>query len=238
MIATRYGAFVVGVLAASCSAPPSAPAAAPRAAHPPAVDSVAPAVPAAAPAQRVPEPDQRPVKSGDDYTVWGLGSSLRIPEQRESVTREPITVTGFIVATNLGSAPACAVHAGGIADPEDCTAPVPAFWLGDRPDSALGDCVKVMGFASNYAQLYDAIHAMDRGEQVFDTFWGMEIPNPLPAIGARVTVAGQYGTTFSMTTTGGETDETMGILTFRSMQTLEPATELATLPGVKRNPQP
>lgn len=181
---------------------------------------------------------RQPLKSGEAYTVWGLGYSLRSRQHRETVTREPVVVSGYIVATNLARAPACAVHPGGIVDPEDCRSPIPAFWLGDRPDAPLAECVKVMGFASNYAQIYDAIHAMDRGEQAFDAFWGGEIPNPLPAVGARVAVTGQFGTTFSMASSGSEVDETMGILTFRSMQTLEPASELATLPGVKRKRQP
>lgn len=233
MIASLLGALACGC--ASGSKAPTVATPAPAVVNVAAADPAAGASPPGAPVEAAVSP---PLKSGADYTVWGLGSSLRSPQQREAVTRELITVTGFVVATNLDSTPACAVHAGGIADADDCTAPIPAFWLGDRPDSALAQCVKVMGFASNYAQLYDAIQAMDRGEQAFDVFWGMEIPNPLPAVGARVTVSGQYGTTFSMASSGSETDETMGIVSFRSMQTLEPAQELATLPGVKRKPQP
>lgn len=40
-------------------------------------------------------------------TVWGLGFSLRSCPRR---VLAPITVVGYIVATNLASAPACAVH--------------------------------------------------------------------------------------------------------------------------------
>lgn len=178
------------------------------------------------------------VKSDEGYTVWGLGYSLRSRQHKRGVTRDPVVVAGYVVATNLASAPRCAVHPTGVADPEDCTAPVPAFWIGDRPDAAISDSLKVMGFASNYAQLYDAIHAFDRGEQAFDAFWGQEIPNPLPAVGAKVSVTGKFGPTFAMSWSGTETDETMGILTFQSMQTLEPAAELATLPGVIRKSNP
>ena len=237
--------WVIGSLVCACAGGNAA-ATAPKPAPVRAVE-VAPAepcVPAKAAAGQVPslptvELQKQPVQVGEEYTVWGLGYSLRSRQHRELVTRQPITVTGYIVASNLASAPPCLVHRGGIADAEDCYGPVPAFWLGDRPDSALTECVKVMGFASNYAQIYDAIHAFDRGEPTFsDMFWGQEIPNPLPAVGAKVRVTGKFGTTFSMASSGMESDATMGILTFRSMQTLEPARELATLPGVTRKVKP
>lgn len=237
----RSAVWLCGALGCACASDPKAPTAAP----PPVpgivvapVESCPPTEPEAGPELPTAELRKQPVKSGDAYTVWGLGYSLRSRQHRNGVTREPITVVGYIVATNLATAPVCAVHKGGVADPEDCTAPIPAFWLGDRPDTPLAESVKVMGFASNYAQIYDAIHAFDRGQQAFDTFWGQEIPNPLPAVGAQVRVSGRFGPTFSMATSGSETNDTMGIVSFTAMETLEPASELATLPGVKRTSQP
>lgn len=234
----RFAVWLCGALGCACASDPKIPKGAP-----PPVTGVVVAAPEPCPPPPAPAPDpsavelrKQPVKAGDAYTVWGLGYSLRSRQHREAVTREPVTVVGYVVASNLATAPTCAVHQGGVADPEDCRSPIPAFWLGDRPDAPFAESVKVMGFASNYAQIYDAIQEFDRGQQAFDTYWGHEIPNPLPAVGARVSVTGKFGPTFSMASSGSETDDTMGIVTFVSMQTLEPAPELATLPGVKRQP--
>lgn len=236
----RFAPWWCAALCGACASEPKALPAAPA----PAGILVAPAPAelssptAAGPEAPQSAPRQRTVKSDEGYTVWGLGYSLRSRQHRDQVTREPVVVVGYVVSSNLPTAPLCAVHEGGVADPEDCKPPVPAFWLGDSPDAALDESVKVMGFASNYAQIYDAIQQFDRGEQAFDAFWGVEIPNPLPAVGARVSVTGRFGPTFSISASGSETNDTMGILTFTSMQTLEPAPELATLPGVERNPAP
>jgi hypothetical protein len=67
-----------------------------------------------------------------------------------------------------------------------------------------------------------------------DAFWGVELPNPLPAPGARVRVTGVYGRSFALASSGAETDPFMGLLTYRSLEQIEPAPELATLPGVRR----
>lgn len=242
---TRTLGSLFALMACACaSAPP--PAAAPIAKVdvasaepcPPTAPATAP-VAAAVPKLPAVKLERQTLSDGIAFTVWGLGYQLRSRQLRDQVTGRPISVTGYIVASNLASAPKCVVHAGGIADPEDCFAPVPAFWLGDTPNAPLDEAVKVMGFASNYAQIYDAIHEFDRGGGPFvDAFWGQEIPNPLPAVGAKVTVSGSYGTTFSGASSGTESDDTMGIFTYRSMETLEPAKELATLPGVKRKPKP
>lgn len=238
---TRSRWSLFGALACACASDPKPP---PGALPPVAGVVVAPAEPCPEPApvavRELPsvELHKPAVMAGSNYTVWGLGYSLRSRPHRAAVTRQPIVVYGYVVATNLATAPVCAVHKGGIADPEDCRAPIPAFWLADRPDADIDDSVKVMGFASNYAQLYDAIHEFDRGKPALDAYWGVEIPNPLPAVGAQVAVTGTFGTTFSMSSSGSETDDIMGIVTFNSMETLEPAAELATLPGVKRKPPP
>jgi hypothetical protein len=68
----------------------------------------------------------------------------------------------------------------------------------------------------------------------FGPFWGVQLPNPLPAAGAKVVVKGRYGRDFTASTSGIVTDEAMGILDYQSMHELEPSLELATLPGVKR----
>lgn len=199
----------------------------------------APKVQASLPA--VPNVPQTPIKRGDVYTVWGAGYSLRSRVLHKTLGDKPITVEGYIVDTNLMQAPACAVHKGGKADPEDCKAPVPTFWIADTKEAPRTDAIPVMGFASNYAQLFDAIKEYDekgdKAEEVSDTFWGKPIPNPLPAKGAKVRVNGSYSTTFTGASTGAQADPIMGILTYQKMEVLEQAPELATLPGVKRKPK-
>ena len=182
--------------------------------------------------------DKEPIQYDDEaFTVWGASYYLRSRPHRAEVTREPIRITGYVTKTNLPDAPPCAVHRAGKADAENCKASLPTFWLGDSPDAPERDCIQVLGFASNYAQIYDAIVLMDQGkpgERYLDTFWGVAAPNPLPARGAKVTVQGRLGTSFTKASSGVVSDVTMGILTFDEMLTLEPAREPATLPGVTR----
>jgi tetratricopeptide (TPR) repeat protein len=189
------------------------------------------------PGMPMPELETQPLRVGDAYTVWGASYLFRTRNHARDVTQKSIAVTGYIVKTNFGEAPRCAVHRGGIADPENCRAEIPAFWLGDRPDAAEADCIKVMGFASNFAQLFDAIRQADSqtpDEPYSDSFWGQIVPNPLPAAGAKVTVRGKYGPSFAKASSGAESNLTMGILDYVEHDVLEPAPELATLPGVKR----
>jgi len=94
-----------------------------------------------------------------------------------------------------------------------------------------------MGFASNYAQLYEATRQADSQHPdapYADSYWGQTVPNPLPAAGAKLTVQGNYGLTFAKASSGAESDPVMGLLDFAEREVLEPAPELATLPGVKR----
>ena len=183
----------------------------------------------------VPKLELQPLRAGDAYTVFGASYFLRY--RAREVTGKPVAITGYIVKTNFDEAPRCAVHRAGVADPENCHAGIPAFWLGDQPDAAEADCIKVMGFASNYAQLFEAIRLADSQKSNVpyqDAFWGKTIPNPLPAAGAKVTVRGDYGRSFAKVSSGAETNLTMGVLDFIARDLLEPAPELATLPGVKR----
>jgi hypothetical protein len=136
-------------------------------------------------------------------------------------------------------APECAVHKAGKADPEGCKAPVPTFWVADSKDAAENDSIKVMGWASNFAQLYDAIEAQDKKEDggYDDQLWGVKIPDPLPAKGAKVRVKGKYSTTFMKASSGAEADPYQGIIDYQEVTVIEPAPELATIPGVKRKPK-
>ena len=180
---------------------------------------------------------KRPVKNGDTWTVWGASYSLRSRIHRKEVANKRISIAGYIVKSNMSDAPVCAVHKAGKADAEDCNAPVPAFWIGDTKDAAEADCIKVMGWASNFAQLFDAIDEFDKGKEnaeYNDANWGVKVPNPLPAVGAKVTVTGTYGVSFSKASSGAEADPFMGVMDFQEMTVQEPAPELAPLPGKKR----
>jgi hypothetical protein len=198
----------------------------------------APKVQASLPA--VPNVPQTPIKRGDVYTVWGAGYSLRSRVLRKTLGDKPISVEGYIVETNLDKAPPCAVHKGGKADPETCKPPVPTFWIGDTKDAPRAEAIAVMGWASNYAQVFDAIKEFDeKGEkaEANDTFWGKPIPNPLPVKGAKVRITGPFSTTFTGASTGAQADPIMGILTYNKWEVLEQSTELGTLPGVERKPK-
>ena len=180
---------------------------------------------------------KKPIKNGEAYTVWGASYYLRSPVHTKEVSRKKLSITGYIVKTNLGEAPACAVHKGGKADPENCKPPVPTFWIGDTKDAPEGDSIKVLGWASNFAQIFDAIDEFDgakKDPEHTDTFWQVKTPNPLPAVGAKVNVTGTYSTTFMQASAGAEADPYQGILSYQEMTVVEPAPELATLPGVKR----
>ncbi len=183
---------------------------------------------------------KNPIKAGDAYTTWGASYHLRSRVYNSTIAGKDIKLTGFIIKTNLADAPECAVHETGKEDPEDCISPVPTFWLADKADASEKDAINVMGWASNFAQLYDAIKEYEKlakqkkelEEPLVDNFWGVKIPNPLPVKGAKVTVSGNYSTTFTKATTGAEADPIMGILTYDSMETHEPGPEAATLPGM------
>lgn len=188
----------------------------------------------------VPNVPQKPIKAGDAYTVWGASYYLRSRTHHKEVAGKKLALTGYIGKTNLPDAPACAVHKGGKADPEGCNAPVPAFWLCDTKDAPENECIKVMGWASNFAQVYDAIKEFEKKEDAekSDNFWGVKIPNPLPMKGAKVTVKGDYSTTFVRATTGTEADPIMGLMTYEEMTVHEKAAELAVLPGMDPPKEP
>lgn len=184
----------------------------------------------------VPTVPAKPTKDGDAYTVWGASYALRNRVHQKEVEDQKISIVGYIVKSNITEAPECAVHKGGTADPEGCKAPVPTFWIADEKGADLKDAMKVMGWASNFANVFDAIKEYDTKEDAehADTTWGVTLPKPLPAVGAKVKIEGNYSTNFTMASAGAEADPIMGILTYGKIEYLEQAPELATLPGVER----
>lgn len=184
---------------------------------------------------------QKPIKQGEAYTVWGASYQLRSRVYHDTINDKDVKITGYIVKTNLPDAPACAVHETGKADPDNCNPPIPTIWLGDTKDAPLDETIRVMGWASNFAQLYDAVKEYKKREKskktdaepLQDAFWGVALPNPLPVKGAKVTIKGSYSTTFTKATSGIVSDPIMGVLTYDSIEYLEKPEEVALLPGMK-----
>lgn len=206
-------------------------------------------------AAELPSPPRLPdkkKKDGDAYTIFGVVHDLHSKVHREDVNNQKISLVGYIVKTNLVKCaddtkafeekcvPACAVHDQGKADPPDCNAPVPAFWIADEKGNDKGEMVAVMGWASNFAGIYAAIEEYDKAttlekqkEIKFADSFSKTLPNPLPALGAKVKVTGTYGQTYKGSSTGNAADPKFGIMSLETIEYLEPAAELANLPGMK-----
>ncbi len=174
----------------------------------------------------VPTLPTNPIKSGDAYTVFGARHHLQSRIHDKEVTSKDITLIGYIVQENVTDAPECAVHKSGKGDPETCKAEIPSFWIAD----AKGDTktkIRVLGWAKNYASVFDA---MDKykglkeppKELYKDAVWSVDLPYPLPAVGAKVKVTGKYGYTFSKSSTGIVSDPSNGVLTYAKIEYLEP----------------
>lgn len=179
-------------------------------------------------------------KQGDAYTVWGVTHDLRSRVHAEEVNGKKLSIVGYIVKTNYDAAPPCAVHKTGKADPVDCHAPVPTFSIADEKGETK-DMIDVMGWASNFAQMFTLIEGIDKAAKgkeaevkLADEFWGQELPNPLPNVGAKVKVTGTYSMTFTKATGGAAVNPKYGIMTVEKIEYLEPPTEKAYLPGMKR----
>jgi hypothetical protein len=214
-------AGAVGLLAGFPAAKPK-----PRYVPRPAYSGPQPSLPA------VPTLPKRELQRGQAYTVWGASSSLRHPVRRARVDGKTISVRGVIQQTNLPEAPRCAVHRPGQADPPNCTAPLPTFWLCDHLGDKLDDCIQVVGWASNYAQIHGALrqYAKPNSEPYVDSYWGVVIPDPLPAAGAEVTVEARYGVSWNGASTGTVSDPIMGVLGYRGLEVHTPAPHPARLP--------
>lgn len=228
-------ALAIAIAVASTALAACGPEEAPYQAKP-AVSGKKPNLPA------VPTLPQKVKKQGDAFTVWGITHELRSRVHREDVDGKKVTVVGYIVKTNYNEVPKCAVHKTGKADPADCKAPVPTFSIADEKGEAK-DMIDVMGWASNPAQVFTLIEAIDKaakgkeGEvKLTDEFWGTDLPNPVPNVGAKVKVTGTYGVTFTKATSGAAANPKYGIITAEKVEYLEPPPEKAYLPGMKPKP--
>jgi hypothetical protein len=180
-----------------------------------------------------------PIKAGDAYTVYGAIHQLRSLLHAKDVTANPITITGYIVDSNVGRAPECAIHKTGKADPEKCTPEVPSFWIADEKGNTKGEKIRIVGWARNFAVICDAMKAYNKlkpGEQpakpVNDDILNVAEPNPLPSIGAKVKITGSYSIT--KTVVSDMVSEPIGgVMALQKMETVEPAPQPAAF-SVKR----
>ena len=177
-----------------------------------------------------------PIKNGADYTVYGAVHQLRSLMHAKDVTGPPsISIVGYIVDSNIPRAPDCAIHKTGKADPEGCTPEVPSFWIADNKDDTKGLKVRVVGWARNFAVIYDAMQMYKKvkpGEQptdkqvVTDDMLNVPLPFPLPAVGAQVKITGAYNVAKTVVS-DMVSEPTGGVMALQKMDTLQPAPEPA-----------
>ncbi len=183
-----------------------------------------------------------PVKVGDAYTIAGASHHLRSRIHDKEVTKSSITIQGYIVEENISDAPACSVHKTGKADPEDCKSEIPSFWIADEKGAGKDKPrIRVLGFAKNFASVYEAMEKYKNLKEVKDPakdlykdeIWNVDVPFPLPAVGAKVKVTGKYGFTFSKASTGLVSDPVNGVMTYEKMDVVEPASEKVSFKNKK-----
>jgi hypothetical protein len=180
----------------------------------------------------VPQLPNTPIKAGDAYTVFGAIHHLNSRIHSIDVTAKDITIQGYIVQSNIPEAPKCAIHKVGKKDPDDCKAEIPSFWIADNKDDTKGQTIRVLGWAKNFASVFEAMekykNLKDPPKELYkDEVWMIDVPFPLPSVGAKVKVTGKYGYTFSKSSTGLVSDPKNGVMTFGSYTVLEPAPENA-----------
>nr|MCU0659063.1 hypothetical protein [Polyangiaceae bacterium] len=152
--------------------------------------------------------------------------------------QESVTVVGYIVKTNLDEAPPCAVHKTGKKDGPECEKnppPVPIFWIADEKGAPENKSIPVMGWAGNYADIYDAIqkYKQPKPKELVKNKWGSDVPNPIPNKDAKVKVVGKYASSFTLASQGVESNPVTGIVTYKSLEYIEPPPTPGTLPGVR-----
>src|SRR5258708_6340436 len=104
-------------------------------------------------------PPNNPIKAGDAYTIYGAIHQLRSLIHSKEVTAQPITVVGYVVDSNTPRAPDRAGHKTGKKDPDNCNPEVPSFWIADNKGDTKGAKIRVVGWARNFAVIYDAMTA-------------------------------------------------------------------------------
>ena len=187
--------------------------------------------------------NQAPVKVGDSYTIAGASHHLRSRMHSTEVTKNSITITGYIVEESFSQAPSCAIHKIGKKDPDDCPPAgsppieIPSFWIADTKGAGKdAPRIRVLGWAKNVATVYEAMEKYNKLKEIKDPakdlfkddIWSVDVPFPIPAVGAKVKVTGKYGFTFSKSSTGLVSDPVNGVMTYEKVEVVEPAPEKAS----------
>jgi hypothetical protein len=175
-----------------------------------------------------------PVKSGDGYTVYGAIHQLRSLLHSKEVTAQPVTIVGYVVDSNIPRAPDCAVHKTGKKDPDNCNPEVPSFWIADGKGDTKGPKIRVVGWARNFAVIFDAMKAYNKvkpGEQpadggVMDDMLNVAVPFPLPSVGEKVRVTGAYNVA-KVVVSDMVSEPTGGVIAYNKIEQVEPAPEPA-----------
>jgi hypothetical protein len=201
----------------------------------------------------VPTLPNKAKKEGDAYTVWGAVHDLRNEVHAKDFEGKEVTIVGYIVKTNYANAcadekapgeneepcvPKCAVHKQGKADPEGCNAPIPAFWIAESADEKdyKTKAIPAKGWASNFAALFSMVEEIDTKNEkaeLMDTYTQSKLPNPLPNVGAKVRITGNYGVTAATSSRGSESNPRTGIIKVTKLEYVDPPKQHAFLPGQK-----
>ncbi len=193
----------------------------------------------------VPSLPNTPIKNGADYTIYGSIHQLNSSIHSADVNNKDITIVGYIVKSNMNTVDKCAIHKTGKADPEGCKTEIPTFWIsdtkGELKDGDKRQAIRVMGWASNFANVFDAIEkyknlkeAPPEKDIVKDELWAVPVPYPLPAMDAKVRVTGKYGVNFARSSTGVEADPVNGIMNVATIVYVEPSPEPAKFPQLDK----
>ncbi len=190
-----------------------------------------------------PQINSAPVKVGDAYTIVGASHHLRSRMHNTEVTKASIPITGYIVEESYSTAPSCAIHKIGKKDPDDCPPAgsppieIPSFWIADTKGAGKdAPRIRVLGWAKNVATVYEAMEKYNKLKEIKDPakdlfkddIWSVDVPFPIPAVGAKVKVTGKYGFTFSKSSTGLVSDPVNGVITYEKVEVVEPAPEKAS----------
>ncbi|MGO9833819.1 MAG: hypothetical protein ACLP1X_06360 [Polyangiaceae bacterium] len=178
-------------------------------------------------------PSPSTYKQGDAYTVAGAIHQLRSLLHSKEVTAQPISIVGYVVDSNIPRAPDCAVHKTGKKDPDNCNPELPSFWIADEKGSTKGPKIRAVGWARNFAVIFDAMTAYKKlkpGDQpkepINDDILNVPLPFPLPAVGQKVKLTGAYN--FSKTVVSDMVSEPVGgVIAPTKFEVLEPGTEVA-----------
>jgi hypothetical protein len=185
-----------------------------------------------------------PIKVGDAFTVYGAQHHLRSLIHNKEITANAISITGYIVDSNIMRAPECAIHDTGKKDPDSCVdIPIPSFWIADNKGDMKGPKIRVLGWARNFAVVWHAMWELSKSKDgkdkdgkdlvVNDDILNVPMPFPIPNVGAKVKLTNVH---FGVSYRGGSdmvSDPQNGVITYGApskVEYLEQAPEIAHFP--------